>query len=177
MSSQNELVVIVDEDNREVGVAGRGVMRRFNLPHRATYVLILNGKGEVFVHKRTKTKDIYPGYHCPAVGGVVAAGETYEQSAIRELREETGIRDVALTQLFDFYHRDRGNKVWGRAFACRWAGPLVLQEEEVESGSFMSLAAVLNLAEEEPFTPDGLYVLERYAAEKGLLKGPGDIPQ
>jgi isopentenyldiphosphate isomerase len=103
MSSRDESVTIVDLDNRLVGTASRGVMRHFHLPHRATYVLVLNGKSEVFVHKRTGEKDIYPGYYCPVFGGVVAAGESYEEAAIRELAEEAGIRDVPLQTLCCFY--------------------------------------------------------------------------
>ncbi|MEJ2033076.1 MAG: NUDIX hydrolase YfcD [Deltaproteobacteria bacterium] len=166
MGTQDEQIVIVDEGNREVGIAGRRVMRRFNLPHRATYILVFNSKGEIFVQKRTTTKDIYPGYFCVATGGVVAAGETYEESAVRELAEELGIVGAPLKLLFDFYHEDHGNKVWGRAFSCVWDNEIRLQEEEVAGGSFMSVEEAMTLAEREPFTPDGLYALHRYLTEK-----------
>jgi 8-oxo-dGTP pyrophosphatase MutT (NUDIX family) len=166
MSSRDELIMIVDRDNRPLGAAGRGVMRYFHLPHRATYILVFNSRGEVFVHRRTAGKDIYPAHYCPAIGGVVAAGESYETAAVRELAEELGIEGASLTALFDFYHEDRGNKVWGRAFMCRYDGEVALQQEEIESGDFMPGSAVLALADREPFTPDGLYVLRRYLAER-----------
>ncbi|MDA8165774.1 MAG: NUDIX hydrolase YfcD [Desulfobacteraceae bacterium] len=165
MGSRDEQVVIVDENNRVVGAASRGVMRRFILPHRATYILVFNSQGELFLQQRTVTKDIYPGYYCPAAGGVVAAGETYEESAVRELAEELGIRGVPLSPLFDFYHEDPGNRVWGRAFSCVWDGGITLQAEEVAAGSFMSVDAALALAEKEHFTPDGQYLLRRWHAE------------
>jgi 8-oxo-dGTP pyrophosphatase MutT (NUDIX family) len=171
MSSRDESVTIVDLDNRLVGTASRGVMRHFHLPHRATYVLVLNGKSEVFVHKRTGEKDIYPGYYCPVFGGVVAAGESYEEAAIRELAEEAGIRDVPLQTLFDFYHGDPTNRVWGRAFLCRYDGELILQPEEIESGAFMSVPATLALAGRKPFTPDGLHVLQRLAEQLPFPSG------
>jgi 8-oxo-dGTP pyrophosphatase MutT (NUDIX family) len=162
MGNPNESVVIVDESNEIVGAATRRVMRRFNLPHRAAYVLVFNSRDEIFIQQRTMTKDVYPGYYCPATGGVVAAGESYEESAARELGEELGIESVPLQPLFDFYHEEAGNKVWGRAFSCIWDGEISLQAEEVASGSFMTVTAALALAESEPFTPDGLYALRRW---------------
>jgi 8-oxo-dGTP pyrophosphatase MutT (NUDIX family) len=172
MSSHGELIVVVDEDNQLVGTASRGVMRRFHLPHRATYVLVFNGQNEIFVHKRTSIKDIYPGYYCPAIGGVVAAGESYEEAAARELAEEVGIEGVPIQTLFDFYHQEQDNRVWGRTFLCRYDGKLVLQQEEIESGAFMSVPKALALAGRKPFTPDCLYVLRRYFEERHSLQ-PG----
>lgn len=161
-----EQVVIVDEQNRVIGSAGRSAMRRYNLIHRATYILLFNDKGQLFVQKRTAGKDIYPGCYEVAVGGVVQAGEEYDVSAQRELAEEVGISDAVLTPLFDFYRQDEGNKVWGRAYVCAADGPLILQPEEVESGRFMDIDDILRLRRTQPFTPDGLYLLDRYLTDQ-----------
>jgi 8-oxo-dGTP pyrophosphatase MutT (NUDIX family) len=162
MGAEEEVVVIVDEDNNEVGAVPRSEMRAGRLPHRATYILVFNSKGELFLQKRTETKDVYPGYYDVAAGGVVLAGESYEEGAERELGEELGIRKVTLTQLFDFYYEDKHISLWGRAYSCVHDGHLVLQEEEVESGEFMKVEDVLRLAESKAFTPDCLYVLRRH---------------
>jgi len=164
--AKEELVAIVDEENRVVGSASRSVMRRFTLIHRATYILLFNGRGELFVQQRTENKDIYPGYYDIANGGVVQAGEDYDISARRELAEEVGITGVPITPLFDFYWQDANNKVWGRAYTCVADGPITLQEEEVQWGQFMPLDEVLQLRRKKPFTPDGLYLLDRYLAGK-----------
>ncbi len=158
----DEIVLIVDSDNNETGAAPRHEMRARGLPHRACYILVFNSSNELFVQKRTTTKDIYPGYYDIAAGGVVLAGESYDQSARRELEEELGIRDTPLTKHFEFKHQDANNIVWGRVYTCIYDGVMVLQEEEVESGFFMAPDNVLELSEREPFTPDGLFVLKRY---------------
>ncbi len=165
MGAADEIVAIVDEHNTVVGSAPRREMRAKALPHRATYVLVFNSQGQLYVQKRTLTKDVFPGYYDPAAGGVVLVGEDYPQGALREVEEEMGVRGVPLTPLFKFYHKDERNRVWGAAFSCVYDGAIVLQEEEVESGFFMAIAEILRLAETEPFTPDGLYVLKRYIAE------------
>jgi 8-oxo-dGTP pyrophosphatase MutT (NUDIX family) len=165
MGAADEIVTIVDEHNQVVGALPRREMRAKRLPHRSTYVLVFNSQSELYVQKRTLTKDVFPGYYDPAAGGVVLAGESYEAGALRELKEEMGIRQVPLTKLFEFYFADERNRVWGSAFSCVYDGEIVLQEEEVESGAFMAIDDILRLAETEPFTPDGLYVLHRYLGE------------
>ena len=162
MLARNETVLIVDADNNEIGSAPRHVMRSKGLPHRATYILVFNGRGELFVQKRTITKDIYPGFYDIAAGGVVLAGESYNESAERELAEELGIRDTPLTPHFTFKHQDDNNTVWGTVYTCVYDGKLTLQKEEVESGFFADPSEILAHSEREPFTPDGLYVLKHF---------------
>jgi isopentenyldiphosphate isomerase len=163
--SRNEIVTIVDDQNNVVGSAPRFRMRAEGLPHRATYILVFNTAGDLYVQKRTMTKDIYPGYYDVATGGVVLAGESYLVSAQRELAEELGIQGVALKRHFDFYHTDTNNRVWGLVYSCTYDGKIVLQEEEVESGDYYSLETILRLIEQEPFTPDGMNVLKRFMTE------------
>jgi isopentenyldiphosphate isomerase len=166
MNAGDEIITIVDADNTIVGSAKRREMRTRGLPHRATYILVFNSKGELFVQKRTMSKDIYPGYYDVATGGVVLADESYDLSAERELAEELGARNTPLTPHFDFKHEDDDNIVWGRLYTCTFDGEIILQEEEVESGEFLTIDQVLKLSRKEPFTPDGLYVFKRYLEMK-----------
>jgi isopentenyldiphosphate isomerase len=162
MGAADEIVVIVDAHNQVVGAAPRREMRASRLPHRSTYVLVFNSQGNLYVQKRTLTKDVFPGYFDVAAGGVVLAGETYEQGAEREIEEEMGIRNIPLNRLFVFQFADEHTELWGCAFSCTYDGTVVLQEEEVESGAFVPVPDILRRADTEPFTPDGMYVLRRY---------------
>lgn len=166
-----EQVIIVDRDNREVGVVSRAEMRAGNLPHRASYIFIRRPDGRILVQHRTLTKDVYPGYIDLSAGGVVSAGESYEQSAERELFEEMGIRGVALMSHFDFWFEDGRGRVWGRVFSCLYDGRLedvVPQPEEVESVEELEPRAVLDGKLPGPFTPDSLVALRRLVDE-GVL--------
>ena len=165
MNPSDEIITIVDRNNTEVEHLPRRIMRAQGLIHRATYILVFNHQGEIFVQKRTMTKDIYPGYFDVATGGVVLAGESYELSAKRELAEELGVNKVELAGHFDFFHEDAGNKVWGRVFSCTTDGPFILQKEEVEDGFFLGIKQVLAMNEKKSFTPDGIMVLKRFMEE------------
>src|SRR3954470_19283944 len=123
---QNELVAIVDEKNQITGAVTRREMRERKLIHRATYVFVFNPEGQLYVQHRTMTKDVYPGFYDLAAGGVVQAGESYGESAVRELEEELGIAGVALTPWFEFYHEDEYSRVFGFSYGCEYEGPLKL---------------------------------------------------
>ncbi len=163
-SPADERVIIVDDDNHEVDILPRSIMRMDNLNYRATYILVLNDAGQVFIQRRTMTKDMYPGYLDPVAGGVVTEGEDYETSARREVREELGIDCDHLDPLFDFFYQDTANKVFGRAYACRHNGPFKLQAEEIAEGFFCDIDHATGRLD-APLTPDGLYVLNRFKKE------------
>src|SRR5437667_217504 len=96
-----ELVDVIDDAGRTVAIVTRREMRARRLPHRCAYVLVFNHQGELFIHLRTATKDVFPSHWDVAIGGVLAAAESFEAGARREAREELGI-DVEPEPLFWF---------------------------------------------------------------------------
>lgn len=156
-----ELVDVVDAEDRVVGRATRAEIRAQKLRHRATYILVFNARGQLFVHRRTATKDVYPSYYDVAVGGVVSAGESYDQGARRELAEELGVTAVP-RPILKFQYEDAANVVNGRVYSCAYDGPLTLQAEEIVAGEWLDLDVVFERARREKFCPDGIDALLRY---------------
>ena len=85
-SPGEELVDLIDRDDRVIGRASRRRVRAENLLHRGVGILCRNSGGLIYVHKRTDIKDVFPGMYDMFVGGVVEAGETYDEAASRERR-------------------------------------------------------------------------------------------
>ncbi len=162
MTAALELVDVVDANDRVLRRVTRAEMRRENLLHRAVYLLVFDGRGEILVHRRTTTKDVYPGYFDVTVGGVVDAGEDYDTAARRELAEEVGITDVAIVPLFDVRYADASTQLVGRAYLVRHDGPIRLQPEEVAWAAFVPLAEAERILREERCCPDGAQVLRRH---------------
>ena len=164
-----ERVVIVDADNRPVDVVPRSVMRAEGLCHRVTGIFVFDQGGRLFVQRRTETKDVYPGMLDLCAGGVVVAGESYEECAEREAAEELGIVDTPLQAAFDSYFCEPGHgggppvRNWCRVFICRHDGPFALQPEEVASGEFVAIADIL-ADDSSRYTPDSFAALHRLLA-------------
>jgi len=98
--SADELVDVLDAEGRTVGVVTRREMRARRLPHRSSYVLVFNRAGDLFIHLRVPTKDVYPGHWDVAVGGVLATGESFDDGARREAAEELGVEVGELEHVF-----------------------------------------------------------------------------
>ena len=138
-------------------------MRARRLPHRCVYVLVFDRRGRLFVHLRSGTKDVYPAHWDVAVGGVLAAGESFEAGARREAREELGV-DLEPIALFPVRYEDAATVVHGMAYRAVHEGPFRLQPEEIVRGEFLSLEDVAARAAISPFCPDGLAALAAYRA-------------
>lgn len=158
----DEFVDVVDVDDRVLRTVTRAEMRAGRLRHRATYVLLFNSRGQLFVHRRTATKDVYPSYKDCAFGGVLAAGEQYDTAARRELEEEAGVFGAALRRIGPLRYDDEDNHVNGMVYSCTFDGPLTLQPEEVAGGEWLDIDQVIERAQREPFCPDGVQALLSY---------------
>jgi isopentenyldiphosphate isomerase len=161
-----ELVDVIDDQGHTVAVVTRREIREKRLPHRCVYVLVFNTQGDLFIHLRTPTKDVYPSHWDVAVGGVLAAGEDYAQGVGREVKEEIGV-DVAVEPLFLFHYTDVKNVAQGMVYRAVHDGPFQLQAEEIVRGEFVPVEEVLRRAKQDLFCPDGLQVLQRYCDERG----------
>jgi isopentenyldiphosphate isomerase len=155
-----EIVALVDVNDRLTGEAPRSRVRKEGLIHRVSYIFVFNAQGQLLLQMRTSIKDLYPGYFDAAAGGVLLASESYERSASRELREELGIC-APIKAHFDHYFDDGFNRYWGRVFSCEHEGPFTLQASEVQSVEFVNVEQVLN-GQYSPLTPDTLEVLNKW---------------
>lgn len=157
-AADEECVDVIDDAGRTIGVVTRQEMRRRRLPHRCTYVLVFDSAGRLFIHLRTAAKDVFPSHWDVAVGGALAASETFAEGARREVREELGI-DAPLEDLFPFRYEDAATTVAARVYRLVHNGPFELQADEIVRGEFVTVAEAWERSRSVPFCPDGLQVL------------------
>ena len=89
--TKDEMISIYDENDNYVGKDSRINMRKNNLIHRCTTILIINEKNEIVVQTRALSKEYCPGYLSAVSGGIICDGESVELNAYKELDEELGI--------------------------------------------------------------------------------------
>jgi isopentenyldiphosphate isomerase len=151
----DSLVEIVDVDDHVVDVVTRRQMRAENLRHRSVGVAIIDSRGRVLIHRRAETKDVWPGRWDLAVGGVVDAGESWEEAARRELAEEIGssapVREIG-RGLFE----DDAVKAFARIYVARDDGPFEFVDGEVVEALFVTIDELRERIARDPFVPDSV---------------------
>jgi isopentenyldiphosphate isomerase len=159
---REELVDLVDEDDRVIGCVTRAQMRAGNLLHRNVAVLCRRSDGAIYVHRRTATKDLFPGCYDMFVGGVVSAGESYAHAAEREIGEELGIVGTLPQRLF--HHRYEGPRTRSHTevFEVVWDGAITHQASEVAWGGYRTLRELIDNHEHFDFVADGSEIFARY---------------
>ena len=165
-----ELVDIVDEQDVVVAVVPRSVMRRERLRHRSVFIVVTSSSGDILVHRRSDTKDIWPGRVDIAVGGVLLSGETYEQGAKREIAEELGIDSMEI-EVFDHGlarpYEDDDVSLLGRCFIMKHDGPFAFRDGEVADAWWVSVDDLADLARDQHVLPDSCALLLDRLLEHG----------
>lgn len=150
-----ELVDIVDEHDNVLRTVTRAEMRRDRLRHRGVFIAVITSRNELVIHQRSPLKDIWPSYWDIGAGGVVASGETYEESAERELLEELGI-EAALLPLGGSYYEDGEVALFGRGFAALHDGPYEFRDGEVSAIELVTLEKFDTLLWARRWCPDSI---------------------
>jgi 8-oxo-dGTP pyrophosphatase MutT (NUDIX family) len=154
--SADELVEYVDEAGNVLAVVTRERMRSERLRHRCVYLLVVHD-GHLLVHRRAPDKDIWPGRWDVAAGGVVAAGETWDAAARRELTEELGVDAAPVLAGGGSWEGDEASVV-GQVFVVDHAGPFTFADGEVVEARFVDRAGLEALLDRELFCPDSVQV-------------------
>ncbi|SOD87731.1 NUDIX hydrolase [Streptomyces sp. Ag109_G2-15] len=166
MNPADEILDIVDEHDRVVAQAARGEAYAKGLRHRCVFIQARDAAGRLFVHRRTATKLVFPALYDMFVGGVVGAGESYDEAALREAEEELGVTGLPRpAYLFKFLYDDgAGNSWWSAVYEVRCDLPVRPQPEEVQWHDFLPEDEVERRLTEWEWVPDGLAAYERLRA-------------
>ncbi|MEY2415860.1 MAG: hypothetical protein QOH53_1194 [Ilumatobacteraceae bacterium] len=153
-----ELVDIVDDGDIVIATVTRSEMRSRRLQHRSVGIAVMSTDGRLLIHRRSLAKDIWPGWWDIAAGGVVAAGETYEAAARRELLEELGIEaDVEFLGQSRYVDDDVAELC--RGFRVVHDGPFEFSDGEVSEVRWVSIAQLDAMRATHSFLPDSIAVL------------------
>ncbi|MEU1516560.1 NUDIX domain-containing protein [Streptomyces sp. NPDC005811] len=163
MSAADEILDIVDENDRVVGQAPRGRAYAEGMRHRCVFIQARDAEGRLFVHRRTPAKLVFPSLYDMFVGGVVGAGEAYDEAALREAEEELGVSGLPRPEfLFKFlYDGGARGSWWSAVYEVRCELPVSPQVEEVAWHAFLPEEEVERRLPEWEWVPDGFAAYER----------------
>jgi isopentenyldiphosphate isomerase len=146
-----EIFDVVNDRNEVIGQELRSVVHRKGLKHRAVHVLVFNGRGDLFLQKRSMAKDCFPGTWDSSASGHLDRGEEYDACAVREVREELGYElKVTPRRLFEIAACGETGQEFVWVYRADLEGPFKLQAAEVDAGGWFAPEVVTNWTRTRP---------------------------
>jgi len=163
-------VIIVDEQDQEVGLAPLDEASAKGLYHRLVRIVIEDEQGRLLLQKRAAHMRTFPNCWDSAAAGHVDQGDTYDSAAQQELAEEVGLH-LPLTRVGRYFSKSDLGSIKEYAFSAvyRYRGPvtalqLQLEAHEVSEARWFTVAEIKKLLAERPAEcTDGLReIIARY---------------
>jgi 16S rRNA (adenine1518-N6/adenine1519-N6)-dimethyltransferase len=132
----DERLPIVDKNDRILRYASRSEVHGNNLRHRAVHILIFNQAGDAYLQQRSRWKDRHPLKWDSSAAGHVATGESYDDTARRELKEELGV-SVPLQKIAKLPASQKTDLEFVWLYRGVASGDVVPDKSEIEKGAFM----------------------------------------
>ncbi len=166
-------VIVVDENDVEVGTAYLKDVWQKGLYHRIASVFIVDEQGRMLLQLRSPDVKAYPNCWDQAAGGHVDVSQTYETTATDEVAEELGLHNLELSVLGTYRSNNReGTQIinqFERVFKAQIHSGAILKPEQGEVSDLQwftpSELKVLLAKQRQNFTPGLLYDLAHYFPE------------
>jgi isopentenyl-diphosphate delta-isomerase type 1 len=165
VSVSQEILDVVDENDCVIAIKTRGEIHAEGLMHRAVHILLFNSKGELFLQKRSMSKDEQPGKWDSSAAGHVDSGEAYLDCARREITEELGIvAQQSMQVLFKLPASVLTGNEHCMVYRYIFDGPMVLQAEEIDDGQWLTVEAMdRRVADNDPSLSEAVSLIwEKY---------------
>jgi isopentenyldiphosphate isomerase len=151
-----ELLDTVDQNGIPIGkTVEREIAHREGIRHRTSHVWILrkhDGKAQVLLRKRSISKDSYSGCYDISSAGHIPSGESFIESALRELKEKLGVHAAADELIycgrrkFEYHKTFQEEEFWDNQVSNVYVlkrnieyAELILQRSEIEIVLWMDL--------------------------------------
>lgn len=161
-------VVLVNENDEVLGTMEKLEAHQKGVLHRAFSVFLFNEKGQMLLQKRAATKYHSPNKWTNTCCSHPMLNETYQDAALRRLREELGIA-AEIQPIFHFiYKADVGDGLWehelDHVFIGNYEGVFQLNPEEVSEIRYITLDDLLQEVSSHPddFTEWFKIILSEY---------------
>lgn len=145
----------VDENGNITGAISRGEAHNGSkILHPVVHLHVFNSKGELYLQRRPKWKDIQPGKWDTATGGHIDLGENVGQALVREVREELGITSFTPSFLGQYIFESQCERELIYAYKTLYDGDITPDSEELDGGRFWTKQEITANMGKNIFTPN-----------------------
>lgn len=160
---QEEIFPLVDENGNVIGQATRSVCHDGSkLLHPVVHLHIFNSKGDLFLQKRSASKDIQPNRWDSSVAGHIDLGETAEIAVLREASEELGLTAISPTFITKYIIETDRERELSYCFFVVYDGDFILNMDELSDGKFWSIVEIQANIGKDVFTTNFELDFERF---------------
>lgn len=147
---------VVDEEGNTIGTAPRHVCHdgKSFLLHPVIHLHVFNTKGELYLQKRSMSKDIQPGKWDTSVGGHVSPSEAVEDAVRREAFEELGLKVLNPQFLRRYIWKSARERELVTSFKIITDDLPVVNPEEIDEGRYWSIEEISENLGKDVFTPN-----------------------
>jgi 16S rRNA (adenine1518-N6/adenine1519-N6)-dimethyltransferase len=150
IGAKKNVISLADESDNIIGTAVRGEPLKKDRFIRISAVLMFNSKGNLILQKIAHHKK-WGGLWSYSAAGHVDAGETYEEAAVRELKEEMGVDACLECEVAKYPVSYNGKQVaFHHTFLVHSDAQIIPDENEVEEIKEFSLDELKSLIKEKP---------------------------
>ena len=147
---EDELIDILTKEGNSTGrTALKSEVHSKGYYHNTAHIWFYTAEGEILLAQRSATKTLHPLLWDVSVAGHVDAGETVEEGAIREIKEEIGIKinkkqlqKIGVFPCFQTYENGIVDNEFHNTFIIKLnvdLNSVIIQEDEVESVKLISM--------------------------------------
>jgi len=166
----NEYFDIIDRSGNIIGKATREECHgNRDLAHRTVHVLVFNSAGELYLQKRSMSKDIQPGKWDTSVGGHLDLGETVQQAVYREMKEELSI-DAPVKYIYNYWMCNEVETEYVHTYICVYDGDIIFNLNEIDDGRFWRREEIEKSIGTGVFTPNFEQEYQEYS--RSLTSNP-----
>lgn len=149
-----EIIILVDENDKEIGNEEKMKAHLEGKLHRAFSILIFNLEGKMLIHKRAESKYHSGGLWTNACCSHPRVNEELSAAVHRRLMEEMGF-DCELNEIFNFiYKKDVGDELieheFDHVFVGEYDGKVNPNPQEVDDYKWISLTDLDKEIKENP---------------------------
>ncbi len=148
-----EQVILVDQNDKQIGVMEKMEAHRQGLMHRAFSIFLINDNTEILLQQRALNKYHSGGLWTNACCSHPKPGESTDQAAERRLREEMGVV-CDLNPIFHFSYKSLDNGLteheFDHVYLGKFNGIPVVNEHEVSDWKYLSIPVIQKDLESKP---------------------------